>query len=118
MPSIKFFHLNNTLEMHRKSSGKHRHGRGTGRLKKWKILLTSSSWYLAILVVSRVKSKVRNLGQSKEVITHLNNSNNRCPTPQSSRTANLETGLVARGLRVKKGNSRILTKSVKRLREN
>ena len=118
MPSIKFFHLNNTLEMHRKSSGKHRHGRGTGRVKKWKILLTSSSWYLAVLLVSRVKSKVRNLGQSKEVITHLNNSRATCPLPQSSRAANLETEFLAIGLRVKKGDSRILTKSVKRLRGN
>ena len=79
---------------------------------------TSSSWYLAILVVSRVKSKVRNLGRSKEAITRPSNSNSRCKVPQSSREANLETEFLVIGLRVKNEGSRILTKSVKRLRGN
>jgi len=71
-----------------------------------------------MLLVSRVKNQVRNLGQSKEALTLPSNSNSRCKVPQSSREANLESEFLVIGLRVKNGGSRILTKSVKRLRRN
>jgi len=71
-----------------------------------------------MLLVSRVKNQVRNLGQSKEALTRPSNNNSRCKVPQSSREANLESEFLVIGLRVKNGGSRILTKSVKRLRRN
>ena len=71
-----------------------------------------------LIVLSRVKNKVRNHDQSKEATMLLNSSNSKQPPHQSYSEANLVREFWAIDLRAKNGEPKILTKSVKRLREN